>query len=256
MSGAGARTREPLGVIEKVDLVLAAIRGRDRPIGVSEVSRRCGLAKSTTFRTLRVLETVGMVERSGDGYRLGRRLTDFADTAWLRRMTRLRELLLPSLLELYERTHHIVDLAVLRDADVLCLERLYRAESPWSPMRVGSTLPARATALGKVLLAYAEPSATIAAPDELADQLRSVRRDGAAYDGGEYVPGLHCVAVPVRGPRHTVVAAISVSDGPGRFNRTSAAREAGLAARAASARLCSGRPAQWNGSCTPGFQSS
>ncbi|WP_241527383.1 IclR family transcriptional regulator [Sphingomonas turrisvirgatae] len=93
--------------------------------------------------------------------------------------------------------------------------------------KVGMQLEAYCSAIGKVLLASlsdAEQQAylatgpfpaltdrTLTAPNDLARELEKVRQQGFATDDAEIARGLICMAVPIRGVRGQVVAAISIS---------------------------------------------
>ena len=92
---------------------------------------------------------------------------------------------------------------------------------------IGRRAPAHATALGKATLAFlpAEAAAqivngdvlvactphTITDPAVLAEELRRTRERGYAVDHEEFLAGIRCVGVPVRGPSGGVEAALSVS---------------------------------------------
>jgi DNA-binding IclR family transcriptional regulator len=92
------------------------------------------------------------------------------------------------------------------------------------PSRVGGRLPAHCTAVGKALLAYSPPAtvseylttglrrrtgSTLATPAALQAALASIRDSGYATDQDEAVPGVACVAAPIRN-FDEVVAAVSV----------------------------------------------
>jgi DNA-binding IclR family transcriptional regulator len=137
----------------------------------------------------------------------------------------LRETAMPFMYELSHATRQTVHLAVLDGCDVVYLEKLHGHTTVVVPSRVGSRLPAHASALGKVLLAHTPPGQvaavlkrpmrrltprTVSAPNQLAGALEQVRRDGLAHDYEEVREGVSCVAVPIRGASGSVVAAVSV----------------------------------------------
>lgn len=93
--------------------------------------------------------------------------------------------------------------------------------------KVGMQLEAYCSGIGKVLLAHLPEDArseylragpfialterTITDPDLLGIELAQVAGQGYAIDDEEVVPGLQCIAVPVRSGEGTVIAAISAS---------------------------------------------
>jgi IclR family KDG regulon transcriptional repressor len=108
-----------------------------------------------------------------------------------------------------------IGLGVLEGRNVLVVEKGMPPRPFTWYLPVGSTMPAHATAAGKVLLSGlhdAEVKArvgseeplpslgpnTITSLAELVDQLAFVRRRGYALDDEEFEEGLRCVAVPVR----------------------------------------------------------
>lgn len=258
MSSAGLLDGPPLGAVEKADLVLGSFP-RDRVcVGVTELARRCGLAKSTTHRVLQVLETIGMVIRLPAGYRLGHRLHELADIASGERPSQIRECVLPHLLDLYEQTRLTVHLGVWTGGEVLIADRLHGHTGQCVPPPVGTRVTACSSALGKVVLAYAAEPALWPARDPLATsspatqisqarletELRTIRQQGVAFCPYGPLPGVVSVAAPVWGPRRSLVAAISVSGHRTRFDTGTVVRQVRHAASAATSASSAVRPAR------------
>ncbi|MFV0373853.1 IclR family transcriptional regulator [Microbacterium sp.] len=226
MDTSNEHSRDERTAVDKAIAVLKAF-GADAQIGVgvSELSRRAELSKSTAFRVLGILERNGVVERAGTAYRLGAVITQLGAPSEASRHDAVREILTPFLAELYVETHMTVQLGVLSGSHVIYLNKLEGAARLRTPSRIGGRMPAYCTAVGKVLLA-ADPvaaEATLRAPrhawtsntlvdeDALLRELDHVRTAGVAYDRGESLESLACIAAPVRGPGGRVVAAMSVS---------------------------------------------
>jgi DNA-binding IclR family transcriptional regulator len=218
-------------------------------LGVSELARRLGLAKSTVHRMLTTLLDEGFVQRTVDGrYRLGLRLYDLGQLVV--NSLEVREVAHPILERLRNETGETVHLAVLEGADVVYLERF---ESPSTLRlfgRLGRRMPAHSTSSGKCLLAYASPDAldavvvaglsrlaprTITSRTMLARALRQVRRDGYASSIDESEPGVTSVGAPVFGFDGTVIAAVSVAGPSLRITPESIPRYSRLVRRAADA---------------------
>lgn len=220
------RTRDDRTAVDKAISVLKAF-GREAHlgIGVSELSRRAGLSKSTTFRVLGMLERNGVVDRAGTAYRLGRVVHELGASVESPKQDAVRDLLTPFLAELYVATHATVQLAMLAGPDVVYLNKLEGPQRLRTPSRIGGRMPAYCTAVGKTLLA-ADPLAadealraprhawtanTIVDEHDLVAELDRVRTTGVAIDRGESLEILSCIAVPVKANGGRVVAALSIS---------------------------------------------
>jgi IclR family KDG regulon transcriptional repressor len=243
----GGSNEAPLGAVEKADLVLGSFPSDRADVGVTELSRRCGLAKSTTHRILQVLEAIGMVVHVPTGYRLGHRLHELADIASGQCTSRIRDRVLPYLLDLYEQTHLTVHLGVWADSEILIADRLHGRNGPCVPPPVGAKLMAQSHALGKVLLAYADEPARWQASAQAAarraeritlpaleEELSVIRQRGIAVSSGQFLPGIGCIAAPIWGTRRSAVAAVCVSGPLKRLEANDAGRHVRRAAHAAS----------------------
>lgn len=243
----------PSGAVEKAAMVLEAFPPGRTAIGVTELARRCGLAKSTTHRTLRILETIGMVERQESGYLLGcliRRLADIHDG---RSPSQLRDCVLPYMLDLYEETHLTVHLGVWIGGSVLIAENLHGKTDRRMFPEVGVRIPLHCTALGRVLLAHADDysrlrvlrarlrpftTETVVSPTVLEQELEAVREVGLARSWNQFLPGIADIAAPIWDTDGSVVAAISVSGPIGCIDIDTAAHHVRRTARAASLSPC------------------
>lgn len=208
----------------RLTALLTAFRPGDDALGVSELSRRTGVPKSSVHRLTTHLLAGGLLEREGNRVRLGLKLFEIGQLAT--RQRGLVDAARPYLADLREATRNTVHLAVLQGTEVVYLDILRGPDAPTLPSRVGGRFPAHATAVGKAILAHSPPSVvdpliaaglhrvstrTITAPGLLRRQLAKVREDGLAYDREESGVGVVCVASPLRGPGGVAPAAISIS---------------------------------------------
>lgn len=197
----------------------------DAELGVSEISRRLGVSKSTAHRLLTTLASRGMVEQSpGSGkYRLGIRLFELGDLAVSRLDLRRQSQVL--LEELRERSGWTVHLAVASGADVLYLERLSTLRGMRAIGEYRRRWPLHATSSGKAICAH-DPVACQAriqagfpvfTPQTLGDEasftaaLAQVRRQGYATAHAELMPTLTSVAAAVLDRHGVAIAAISLT---------------------------------------------
>jgi DNA-binding IclR family transcriptional regulator len=208
-------------VVGRLEAILASFDGCDHALGVSEISHRVGLPKSTVHRLANQLCAVGWLERNSGGFRVGLRLLELGSVALQR--TGLREVAFKHLHSLALRTGLTVHLGILDHGEVVYLDRVTTIRVAL-PTRVGGRVPAYCTAIGKALLAFEDPASqasalavtprrtefTIIDPRALQGTLDSARQTGIAYDREEAYRGLGCVASPIRSGDRTI-GAVSVT---------------------------------------------
>jgi len=201
-------------------LVATAVRA-DEPLGFAELVESCDLAKSTASRLLTALERAELLERDSTGlYRAGPLFWLYA--ARHDRWDELVRLARPTLEQLGEDTSETVHLSVTRGEQVVQVaqvdSRYLLGTRDWTEIDV----PAHTSALGKVFYAWgalpiptrplpALTERTITDPAALARDGQRTRTRGWAVTDGELEIGLTGIAVPVRGVRGDVVAALGVS---------------------------------------------
>jgi DNA-binding IclR family transcriptional regulator len=201
-------------------LVATAVRA-DEPLGFAELVESCDLAKSTASRLLTALERAELLERDGTGlYRAGPLFWLYA--ARHDRWDELVRLARPTLEQLGADTRETVNLAVAQGDRVIQVGQVdsqyMLGTRDWTQIDV----PPHASALGKVLYAYAAlpvprgrleqlTTRTLADGVALERQLGQARRRGWAVTVDELEIGLCGIAVPVRGGTGEVVASLGVS---------------------------------------------
>ncbi|MFD6397045.1 IclR family transcriptional regulator [Nocardia sp. NPDC060249] len=224
-TGSGRATgAPPTSMIERMTLILDAFDAATPTLTLLGLAERTGLPRSTVHRILDQMIRLRWLAHTPGGYRLGLRVLELGGLA--AEQNELREVVGPLLYELSQRTGLVGHLAVLDGREVLFLDRSGGRGRVVIPTRVGGRLPAHSTAVGKALLATLEPgiaeaalrgnavartARTIVDRAELHRELARIRnRQGVAVDTEESLPGVGCVAVPIRG-RGVAVAAISLS---------------------------------------------
>jgi len=220
-SGQGDGANSVLG---KARLILEAFGVDDVDLSLTEISRRTGISKASVYRLNQELLDWGMLERSGQEYRLGLRAFELGSR--VPRIRVLRDGIRPYMESLYYSVKETVHLAVLDGLEVLYLEKVAGAPQATRPSRIAGRLPLHSTATGKVMLAYGTGDlleavvargldritpATIVLPRMLAQQLRRVREDGYAVEREETTTGYCSVAVPIFGASGLLLGSLSVT---------------------------------------------
>ena len=205
---------------------LSFVASAARPPQASAIAGKLGLAPSSAHRLLGQLVDAGLIVREpgSRGFRPSARLATFARDVLMGQPAQSeRHAILEGLVASIGET---CNLTMLDRGSVVYLDRV---EAHW-PLRLhlapGSQVPIHCTASGKLFLATmprarraallaAAPlerhaPATIVDPAALERELEGLRKRDLGIDDEEYMAGLVAVAVPVRGRRGRVVAAIAV----------------------------------------------
>ena len=217
----------PSSMVDRVVLILSVFERSSEALTAGQISVRSGIPRSSVQRILQQLVSARWLKRHDDGYALGLRMFEIGSLVSHR--SRITCVARRVIHELAERTGQVVHLAVLDQQDVVYLDKVAsafadRAFADTLPSRVGGRLPAHCTAVGKALLAYSPPAtvseylvtglrrrteASLATPAALEAAIVSIRNSGYATERDEAVPGVACVAAPIRN-FDEVVAAVSV----------------------------------------------
>ena len=187
---------------------------------IATLAERLGLHPSTVYRYVEALEGAHLLDRDEQTgtYKLGIRLVELS-TVVLRDLD-VRRQALDEMHTLRDKLGMLVNLAVLRDADVVHVAHAFPLGWPRESMDLVPSAVAQTTALGKVLLAsipWAEavsrvtdagwrPYTSNSIHDETAlkADLDEVQNRGFAIDREERHLGLMCIAVPVRATNREV----------------------------------------------------
>jgi DNA-binding IclR family transcriptional regulator len=209
--------------------ILAEFSSHEPVLGAPELSRRIGIPRTTTFRLLQTLESLGFLERAADerSYRLGvavlrlgfeylssLELTDFGQ---------------PILERLRDDTGFSSHLLIRDERDVVFVARAQTRDPMFSSVKVhvGTRLPAHATVHGQVLmgdLSLADlrrlfperelerfTERTPATVDELYQRIKATAAQGYALSEASFERGISAISAPVRDSTGRIVAALTVT---------------------------------------------
>ncbi|WP_137288321.1 IclR family transcriptional regulator [Natronorubrum halophilum] len=192
--------------------------------GVTELTERTGLAKSTVHAHLTTLRSKGYVVQDGDEYRLSLRFLSFGEHV-------------KHAEPLYAAAEApIEDLANQTGERVLCsteqngLGTVIRAcdgdRSVTSSIDVGTPTYLHCSAGGKAILAHfddekidriiaswglpAFTDETITDRETLIAELEEIRETGIAYNHGEYLPGISAIGAPILDNDGAVCGAVTI----------------------------------------------
>jgi DNA-binding IclR family transcriptional regulator len=223
---ASARFRTRLSSVANSLRLIKAFSEDEYEIGISDLAKRLGLAKSTVHRLASTLLEQGMLEQNpADGkYHLGLALFELG--TMVRRKMDFTVEARPFLRTLMEKTGETVHLAILDHDSILYVITHESKQALRMGSKVGTRAPVHSTAVGKVLLA-SQPEeeierivarglpqstpGTIVEAKALRRELALVKAQGHAVDDEESEIGLRAIAAPIRNYSGDVVAAISIA---------------------------------------------
>jgi DNA-binding IclR family transcriptional regulator len=212
---------------ERVVDIFETVATVPRGLGMSELSRRLGIPRSSTWNLVATLRRRGYLEQNADGHIvLGARLFDVGVCA--RADVRLRAVARPALTELVKRTGETAFLGILTpNFTVLHLDKVVSPQVIRYDAELGEKRPAHCTAMGKALLAELPAPqlqaylrgrrlerftpTTITSADALARELQRVRAAGYATSVDERVSGASAIGAPIRGISGRALAGVIVA---------------------------------------------
>jgi IclR family transcriptional regulator, KDG regulon repressor len=211
--------------VQRAISVLFVVTQSDRPLGLSEISRRISLDKATVLRLLATLEDSKLVQKDPvtKNYSGGANLSKLSNS-W---RNDIRQVCGPYLRALSEKVNETVCLICPRDMERICIESIPAKNQELTVVpTIGTANPIYAGASGKVLMAYMSPQeadrvieqtglkpvTNIGITDRklLISHLESVRERGYDYSISDVTTGASALATPIFGADKQIVAALTV----------------------------------------------
>ena len=214
------------GTLGKAMSVLDIVASSPTPPRFTDILRRSDQPRGTLHRQLQNLVEEGLLsQRRDSSYELGVKLLQFAARAWS--VNEFRTVAEPHLRELHALTGETVHLGVLRDNQVIYVDKVEGNQSVRMHSQIGNASPVYCTGVGKAALS-AMPDVeceliisqmkfhrftdnTIVSKQMLREEISEIRELGFAFDLEEHEPGIHCVAAPVFSLDRSLFAGVSVT---------------------------------------------
>jgi IclR family KDG regulon transcriptional repressor len=221
----GSRYLVPM--VQNALMILEAFAGSDAELTLTEVGSRANVGTTSTFRILHTLaEHQYVIKNPSSGkYRLGHRMMQ---AAW--RPSGPNPLIAaarPYLEQLRSKFNETINLAMLRDGEIVYVEILESSRPFRMSAVAGSAVPLHATALGKAIGAFLATETlngllqtcnwirftphTLTSRTKWLAGLAKVKADGYAYDHEEAELGASCIAAPILDKERNAFAGISIA---------------------------------------------
>ena len=192
---------------------------------LGELAEASGYPKTTLYTLAATLVHVGLLERVGDAYALGKGVIRLSQA--VRVNVELRDRAAPILRELADSTDQSVYLTVPDRGYVLYVYAIESSHRLQARSAIGDHAHFHSTSVGKAMLAFMDEEsraavirdrglprmteATITAKTKLEKDLEEIRQRGFSIDRSENEPQTYCIGAPIFDHGGGVVGACSVS---------------------------------------------
>lgn len=233
-------SKESIKSIKSADFIQSLERGlsiiqafspENPDLSVSEAAKITNLSRPAVRRILLTLEALGYLHSTNGRYTLTAKVLSlgysYISSKNIWKFTK------PQMEQLVEKTKESTSISVLDQTFIVYVARIPTKNIMTISLDIGSRLPAYATSMGRVLLAYLSPleldeyfnsvdlkaftTKTIISEEELRKLLTEIRERGWANSMQQLEDGLHSIAAPIKNGDGKVIAAINISAHAGRF---------------------------------------
>lgn len=218
-----------VATLKKGLLILDALRQTEE-LTLSEIIKKFDLNKSTAFRLIYTLESMGYVKKEGKAYRASHKISIYSAPE----SVKVNWLTAAPLYQLSTELGETVYVGTLIGNDVVTTQVVDGNHAVRSHSEVGERAPAHLSALGKVILAFLnnheresiikqltlvrKTEKTFSDVHLLRAHLQVIHDQGYSVDDEETEIGLRCVAVPVF-HHGRVIAAVALSGPASRITK-------------------------------------
>jgi DNA-binding IclR family transcriptional regulator len=210
--------------VERALDILEAFVDSNEALGITELSRRVKLNKSTTYRIVQALRTRSYINQNHQtnkyclGYKTVRLASSFLS------QNKLREIARTYLEELSMKTSHTVQLTILVGNELVYIDQVEGTDIFQLRLRIGNRGPLHCTAAGKSVLAFLKEDElenilndftltrftdkTITSMKHLRKELKAIKKTGFAFCDREYDKYLRAIGAPIIGMGPKVIGAV------------------------------------------------
>lgn len=217
----------PSVAVERALAMLEAVAQEPEGLSNAEISRKLQIPKSSASYILRTLEKQAYLNRDVESgkYRVGLKILSLSRGALSG--IDVREVALPIMRHLMEKTNLTCHLAILDGPDAVYIEKVEPQGFIRMDTWVGRRMRVHATSVGKSLVAYISQeklqkiladrgmekrtAKTITTLPRLLKELEKVRAQGYSVDDEENNMGARCVGAPIFDQSGNIEAALGLS---------------------------------------------
>lgn len=221
------KDKDTVQSVDRALSILEVLSDYEDGMGITEISTKIDLHKSTVHRLLVTLIHKGYVEQNSNTnkYRLTLKLFELGNKA-IEKMD-IASAAKPYLQQLMEDTNEVVHLVVREGTEIVYIDKVESENKIRMHSRIGTRSPMYCTSVGKAIMAHLEEEEinciwdksdikrfteyTILDLETMKKTLEKVRETGYALDEEENELGIRCIGAPIFNHKAEVLGAISVS---------------------------------------------
>ncbi|AGK99553.1 transcriptional regulator [Clostridium pasteurianum BC1] len=219
--------QEVVQSVERTLSILEVLSDYENGLGITEISEKVNLHKSTVHRLLNTLMIKDYVEQDEDTNRYKLTLKLFELGSKKVEKMNIVTVARPLLQELMEKTNEVIHLVVREGTEIVYIAKVESQNPIRMYSRIGKRSPVYCTAVGKAMLSYMTDDEvnfiwensniekltenTVVDFDKFKGNLGIIEKQGYAIDEQENEIGIRCIASPILDYRGQVCGAISIS---------------------------------------------
>jgi len=213
--------------VDRALLILDILQESPKGLGVTELSSKLEVSKSTVHRLLMSLLAKGYVKQDDENkkYSLGLKLIDLSQT--VSDNLDIRKLASKHLSDLAIITGETAHLVIRENNEIVYIDKIESSETIRMFSNIGKRAPMHCTGVGKAMLAFLPEEKinqileekgmqkftdkTITDKTTMLEHLKGIRSRGYSFDDEEHELGIKCAAAPIFNYKGEVIAGISVA---------------------------------------------
>lgn len=227
--------------VERALKILEILAEYPEGVGVTELSLKLDVAKSTAHRLLNTLLEQHYVSKDTktDSYVLGTQILLIANQ--VQENLSIVEISKAEIHNLSELTNETVHLCLFDKDEIVYIDKVESNQTIRMHSRIGTRSLMHCTGVGKAILAYldkdevedilsrkgmqAKTNNTISNLEDMRIELKKISENGFAIDNIENEEGIRCVAAPIFNHNKKPIAALSISSPSARVTYDKAYKE-------------------------------
>lgn len=202
-------------------------------LGVSEISKRLELHKTTTFRILKTLEYVGWIEQHQENSKYKLTTSILKASIGVRNNFNLKEIISAEMEKLSKKYNENIILTTIIDNIGVWINMIKSTHVLSEDVESGYTVPLHIGATGKTLLAFKDENfkkdffkknflliEETLGKNKLLEDIELISKNRFGISNSEVTEGITAICVPILGSENELLYGLTISGPSTRFNKS------------------------------------